>query len=267
MSHTPSRHQRIQLWIVGALTSAYAILATVVGEAPLAALIGLGMTMLSGWLGYSLGPRREVGFEIFLVWFVAFMTFAGVVLSTTDQSLTVVGLIAVTGIFCTLGSYSIWRLPLPAQEYRDISFREATVAATRTGFAMACVICVIATIAIAIGAGGAVGDSTEPVFTLRGYVYLMLAYLTAGVGGGFVIGFLRPFGRWPIGAMVIGMPVATLGYGAVGLAMLFMGDPDSPSTLGETAAASVGIGCAAGPMGALWLRNGKQRRAGRLTRA
>jgi predicted permease len=71
MSHTPSGHQRIQLWIVTALTFAYAILATVVGEAPLAALIGLGMTMLSGWLGYSLGRRREGGFEIFLVWFVA----------------------------------------------------------------------------------------------------------------------------------------------------------------------------------------------------
>lgn len=257
MKHTTSKHQQIQLWIVAILATTYAILATSVGHAPIAALVGLGATILSGCLGYKLGPRRQVGPEIFLVWGSAFMTVGMVLLSATDQSFTVAASIAVIGIFCTLGSYSIWRLPLPSQDSRGVSLRDSTVRAIGNGLAIAFGICVFATLIVAIGAAVVTDDSAEPVFTRQGYEYLMLAYVAAGVAGGLVVGLLRPLGKWPLGAMVIGIPVATLAYGAVGLAMLFMGDADGPSTLGETAAMSIGIGFAVGPMGGLWFRNGR----------
>lgn len=48
--------------------------------------------------------------------------------------------------------------------------------------------------------------------------------------GGALVGLLRTLTPWPLGRMLLGIPVAALIYGIVGIAMVIMGDVEGPST-------------------------------------
>ena len=50
--------------------------------------------------------------------------------------------------------------------------------------------------------------------TLGGVV---LAYFAGGIGGGFIVGLLRPLFRWRAGSIAAGILAATLFYGAIGV--------------------------------------------------
>jgi MFS family permease len=48
---------------------------------------------------------------------------------------------------------------------------------------------------------------------------LILTYFIGGLGGGFIVGLMRPLSRWRAGSVATGIVSATFVYGAIGAAM------------------------------------------------
>jgi hypothetical protein len=117
--------------------------------------------------------------------------------------------------------------------------------------AIAVFVALFATVIFLIGAFS--GDST---FNLYNWSVLVLAYVAAGLLGGILVGLLRPITPYPLGRMLIGIPVAILVYGFIGIAMLVTGIGDGPETFREGLVIGIGIGVIAGPMGALTFHGG-----------
>ena len=257
MRRTLSRSQSIQLWITCLLTATYALLAVGLGGEPLIAGVGLLLIATATGLGYWLGPKQDVGKEPLLVWFIGYMTMFVAAFGADYPSFGTAIAVSTLGIFCVLAGYSIWRVPLPAERYDLSSMGASIIGGIRSGASMSVGVAVFATIIFLVAAAFAGnGAESEPMFSLRGYALLMLAYVSAGVSAGFIVGILKPLARWPLGAMLIGIPVATVVYGSVMLVLLLVGEPDAPQSLGEAGWMALGIGCVAGPMAGLFFRNG-----------
>src|SRR4051812_44073909 len=48
---------------------------------------------------------------------------------------------------------------------------------------------------------------------------LMLTYVVGGITGGWIVGVLRPLTHWRFGAILVGISVGFVVYGAAGIAM------------------------------------------------
>jgi hypothetical protein len=113
---------------------------------------------------------------------------------------------------------------------------------------MAAAVSVIAAIAFGIARFVGVDD---PSFGSRSLVLLLAGYFAAGFFGGMLVGILKPFTCWPLGRMLIGIPVAALIYGCVGAALMLTGDSEAPTTWLETIGMALIAGFLIGPSGAL----------------
>lgn len=105
--------------------------------------------------------------------------------------------------------------------------------------------------------------SRESLFKNFAIGYVIAAYWTGGLIVGAIVGLLRPFARWPLGAMLIGIPCAAAIYGSIMVAIMFIEQTGVQVTREGTRDLSLhaqlwllfSIGVVVGPVGALYFRS------------
>ena len=211
---------------------------------------GIALPFASGVLGRATSARRFFYMEPPIVWGLG--TFALFMISTTIQfpvTLAAAALVAINS-FVLVGAWAVHRFS-SKHEARPLALAQSLLTSTLMGFGMAVFVALFATVIFLIGA-----SSGDTIFNFQNWSVLVLAYVAAGLLGGILVGLLRPLTPYPLGRMLIGIPVAALIYGFVGIAMLVMGIGDGPETLREALLMGAGIGVMVGPMGALAFHGG-----------
>lgn len=211
---------------------------------------GIALPFASGYLGRATSAKTFLSIEPPTVWalgtFALFMVSIAIQFPVTSAAAALVAI----NSFVLVGAWAVHRFP-PKHEARPLALAPSLLNSTLMGVGMAVVVGLFATVIFCIGAFS--GDAT---FNFQNWCVLMLAYVAAGLLGGILVGLLRPLMPYPLGRMLIGIPVVALIYGFVGIAMVVMGIGDGPETLREALLMGAGIGVIAGPMGALTFEGG-----------
>lgn len=256
MGCADNRSCRIQFGILAGLLFLFVIIAGGVYRSWVPAGSGVAIAALSIGIARELGSGRPAFWEPMVIWGIGSLLLFASGFIGSFPSFEVWASLCALGSFCVLGAWAIHRVPMPHVPRRTAWSRvKSVLMATLVGVAIAVVLSVLASVLIGVSAlGGGGRESAEPLLSFRGWQLLVGAYLVGGVLGGLVVGLLLPLTRWPLGLMVVGIPVAALVYGVVGAAMYLMGDPEGPATIREALGSGLGIGCFAGPMGAIVFR-------------
>lgn len=235
----------VQLGFLWGLAAIYAAGTMWFTRSPILAAIGLALPAVAREVGRRAEPGQLRAAEPMAIWFVGgFGLFLVGIFVQFPMELGWTLMLALN-VFLTLGAWAVHRLPSGPVTRPTLSSVRST---TAFGLAMGAGFGVFAMIVISIAG---LAGSEDVVVSLRGISLLLGAYLVAGVGGGALIGILRPFVAWPVGRMLLGVLVAALAYSAVGIAMLWMGDPEGPADLRNALVMGGGLGIIAGPMVAL----------------
>lgn len=241
---------RVQLYVLYFLAGIFVIGAIVAVRNPLYVAAGLGIPVATARIGNLSKGGAMNTFEALAIWGGGtFAVFFASIIARFPMTAATIALVALNS-FLIVGAWALHRLPSHTPTDNPgwvISVRNNVL----FGLVMAVGFSILAGVILAVAAAS---GSNDPLVTPRSFGLLTGGYFAAGVLGGLVVGLLKPFARWPLGTMCIGIPVATLVYGSVGVAMLLMGDPEGPSTLRETALMAGGIGILVGPVGGLVFR-------------
>lgn len=240
----------VQAGILGTILLAYCLGTILFTPRWLLIVAGIALPCAAAALGKATAMKKYYAMEPPLVWGVG--TFTLSMISITVQfpvTISAAALVA-TNSFVLVGAWAVHRFPsqhpAPTQ-----NVAQTVLTSTLLGFGIAVFVALFATVIFLIGAFS--GDST---FNLYNWSVLVLAYVAAGLLGGILVGLLRPITPYPLGRMLIGIPVAILIYGFIGIAMLVTGIGDGPETFREALGIGIGIGVIAGPMGALTFHGG-----------
>jgi hypothetical protein len=143
---------------------------------------------------------------------------------------------AALGSFVAQGAWALYRYPFRAQpfgaRYLQAPLRNRVVPAMRVGAGMALLLSLYVAVIFTIAALTSVDARSFSLLT--DYLLVVLSYLAAGLLGGAVIGMLAPLARWPVGALILGIPLTGAIYGSVAVAMEHMkvlSDGTDPTTL------------------------------------
>ena len=207
--------------------------------------VGLALPLISASVAKWLGSTQLGRAEPMAVWGIGgFGLFSLGLTVQFPMELGWTSMLALN-VFLTLGAWAVHRIPS-----RPVALPTFSSIRSSTGFGLAMALA-IAVFAIVVVSIGALLGAEDVVVSFRGLSLIVASYAVAGVGGGFSVGVLRPFSSWPVGRMLLGIVVAALAYSAIGIAMLWMGDPEGPTDLRDAVLMGAGIGLIAGPMGAL----------------
>jgi hypothetical protein len=86
----------------------------------------------------------------------------------------------------------------------------------------------------------------------EGLVWVPVAYISAGIIGGLLIGLLRGAARWPTGRVFLGVIGGMVTYGIIGALMPLIDPEQDPLNVLETAAMAFGLGAIVGPATAFY---------------
>jgi hypothetical protein len=227
------------LFLAGSLAMLNSVLFAAVGTALAAAA--------RSW-GHRARRRHVAAMEPIAVWMIGTFCLFGVSIYFVQFPMTLVSAaLIVLGSLILVGAWAVNALP-PVTPDAALVTRVSIMSSARFGLMMAATVSVIAAIVFGIARFSGVDD---PSFGSRSLLLLLAGYFAAAFFGGMLVGLLRPFARWPLGRMLIGIPVTALIYGCVGAALMLTGDSEAPSTWSETIGIALIIGFLIGPSGAL----------------
>lgn len=190
-------------------------------------------------LSQRAGPNHKPGMEPILGFLVSVAAFAMPV--AAGPSPRGHGFIAAAiGSFVAQGAWALHRYPFePTRSAKwfvfSSLFDRVTISAL-IGAGLAVLLTLYAAVVVAIAA---VADKSAVQPLLTDFVLLTAGYFGGGILGGALVGALAPIVRWPLGAMVLGIPLTGAIYGSVGIAMERMetlNDGADPTTIPLSAA-------------------------------
>lgn len=257
-----SRHVPVQAMILIAGAGAYWWYSLrYVGDHLFRPVIGTAAIIGAFHLSRKLGPIRNPGTEPLIGFALSVLLFAMPVASGPPPRGH--GFVAADiGMFVAQGAWALYRYPYePRRSARGLvagPVAERVRTAVLVGVCMAVILTLYVAVILTIAA---FGSSEARTFSfVNDFLLVSLGYLAAGVLGGAVIGVGAPLIRWPLGAMVMGIPLAGAIYGSVGAAMEHMevlSEGMEPSTTRPLAGLLILIGI--GPMWGLlakgWLED------------
>ncbi|MFW6089796.1 MAG: hypothetical protein ACODAB_08580, partial [Gemmatimonadota bacterium] len=197
---------------------------------PLAAS-GLALSLLGIATGRLLRRFPLTIWEPLVLWFVGDMALFSIGLEVEFPIRTEwVALIALAS-FTMIGTWAIHRLPL----------RLGTVPSAwmsiGTGIAMGIILTIaVAPLVLVIAATG-----SDPNFRMEDFGFVAAAYCAAGLLGGIAVALLRPLATLALARMIMGVVVATIIYGMMGVAMNAM-ESGQQESLREIIAMGLAIG-------------------------
>lgn len=252
---------RVQLAILGVLAAAYLVLSTYWVPPHNRLLLPLGVMTFAGaaWVGRSTRSDRNPGQAPLLLWFALLFLLVMIPVAGAPGPRDRGFLTAFLGVFCALGFWATYRYASPASDphapRRSLGGDVLWGLAWGTGMAVfySLIALVIALVSL---------FSEENLFTNFAVGYVIGAYWGGGLLGGALVGLLRPFARWPLGTMLIGIPVAAAVYGAVMIAIVLIESSGLQITREGTVDLALqdhlwvlfSIAVVVGPVGALYFR-------------
>jgi hypothetical protein len=235
----------VQLAILAVLLLIYCMGTLVYLRSWILVLAGLALPATSGLIGKAMAGTRGDAMEAALVWIVGTL---GISFLSISIHFPVTGPAAALMAICSfvlLGTWALHRFPAE-DSVGEQQLAASVLVSVLIGFATAVFVGLFATAIFLIGF-----LSGEEPFTLQNWSLLILSYVAAGVIGGVLVGLTRPLTAYPLGRMLVGIPVAAVIYGFVGIGMLFMGIDGGPETLRTAIVMGMVMGLIAGPMGGL----------------
>lgn len=251
---TDSSAYRVQLGILAGLMAVYLALGFwwLPPENRFLLLLGPLVVGAAGWLGRRQGPRHAIGQEPIAIWLGCFLILFLPVGGSSPESILPGFGVAGVGVVCALGLWAVHRFPADAPTRAGRSFGEEFRSSVEFGLLLASGLSLLVTgVFVVFGILQFVGLTNDPMLSVRSWAWIVGAYFAGGFSGGVVVGLLRRLARWPLGAMLVGIPVGTLVYGSVGIALKYIDPEMADMTSQEHIGLAIIIGFLAGPLGGL----------------
>lgn len=86
----------------------------------------------------------------------------------------------------------------------------------------------------------------------RGLIWVPVAYISAGIIAGLLIGVMRGAARWPAGRVFLGLVGGMVAYGIIGALMPLIDPAEEPMKVIEVLAMAFGLGAIGGPATAFY---------------
>jgi hypothetical protein len=169
-------------------------------------------------LASHLGPNLKPGLEPLVGFAVAVLGFAvpAIVAASTSRAHSLIA--AGIGSLVAQGAWALRRYPFNPTNAgrRFLSERPAkrAIIGSLAGIGVAVLLSLYALLILAIAA--VTGDVSVAFY--RDYGIVVVSYLGAGILGGVAVGLLAPLVQWPLGAILLGIPLTAAIYGTIAVA-------------------------------------------------